>query len=180
MILFTDIDPFVLDSFIVANPELTDEYRIYDLGRLRYQEEIPRLYGIVPDFQIFANPGQAAMSVDVLGNDFERIYFDYLLNGPGFLSIMSIAMREYYRGDVLYVYLLDRTLVYDSIVESVSRFLFHRYGIESTIASTLEDVWLMRRNHSLSVNGLTNIGYDITRAYGISPKLVEDIQNGKL
>ena len=44
----------------------------------------------------------------------------------------------------------------------------------------LEDLWTIKKNNSLSINGLNNIAYDINRVLAINPKMVEDIQNGKI
>ena len=158
MIIFTDLDPFLIDQYSFGN-QLFDEYRFYDFGRMRFDPEIPKLYGIIPDYGIFSKEEIA----DYTSIEFDNRYLNYLYNGSGFLSFMSIAIREYFRGDIIYIYLVDRSP-----------------GIESTTVSMLEDLWTIKKNNSLSINGLNNIAYDINRVLAINPKMVEDIQNGKV
>ena len=176
MIVFTDIDPMIIDSFITQY-ELFDEYRIYDLGRMKFEEEIPRLFGIIPqDMNIFT-PEELANYTEAA---FDSKYIQYLYNGAGFLAFMSIAMKEYYRGDVAYIYLLDRSPLRDCFIENLIKLLFGRYGIESFGVATLEDLCFAKKNNSLSINGLNNIAADINRVLTINPKMVEDIQNGNV
>lgn len=175
MIIFTDLDPFLIDQYSFGN-QLFDEYRFYDFGRMRFDPEIPKLYGIIPDYGIFSKEEIA----DYTSIEFDNRYLNYLYNGSGFLSFMSIAMREYFRGDIIYIYLVDRSPLRDCLVENLSKLLFSKYGIESTTVSMLEDLWTIKKNNSLSINGLNNIAYDINRVLAINPKMVEDIQNGKV
>ena len=175
MIVFTDLDPFLIDQYSFGN-QIFDEYRFYDFGRMKFDPEIPKMYGIIPNYEIFTKEEIA----DYTGPLFDAKYAQYLYNGAGFLAFMAIAMREYFRGDITYIYLIDRSPLRDCLVENLAKLLFERYGIESAVISMLEDLWSVKKNNSLSINGLNNIGFDINRVLAINPKMVEDIQNGKV
>lgn len=129
---------------------------------------IPKLYGVYPNFELISNEALVNYTEPIFDYEYGRY-----LDAQGFLTMMLIAGSEYYNGNRLYVYLIDRSEYRDSVIESLQKVLFIRYGISTAIVSSMEDLYSLDIDRSLSVQGLVQMGTDIERLTGIDSKLVE-------
>ena len=124
-----------------------------------YDATYPTLQGITPQYGVLSDYAILNDTEPV----FEQEYFNYLMNGPGFIPFMTIALNEYREGNILWLYQIERTPYKDSIIESIMKLLFQRYGIVSNIVSDIEDIRYMNHDMSLSVMGLAAIDSDIIK-----------------
>ena len=88
---------------------------------------------------------------------FDEAYFKYL-NSEGFDDILKIVIPEYYAGDKLHFYITNHNDFYDSVIESLEKFLKIKFGIEVEYINTMEDFYqLEMKPTSISPIGLSEI-----------------------
>ena len=169
MTIFTSLLPDTMSNYL-AYKGFTN-VRYFDIGTPR-MDNVSKLFGIIPDYGIFSKEA----TQDWSGPLFDAEYAAYLTEGPGFLSLITMAAQEYYRGDILWVYFYPSGELMECIIDDLIRLLFGRYGIESSIVNDVEDLIYLDLNNSLSINGLNIISADIERAMSISPNMIKEIE----
>jgi len=172
MIVFTDMSKEeLLESISYVNQ--SEPFSIAALNTLKIYNDIPHLFGLFPDYKMMSNEALQDTTTPL----FEQEYANYLM-GQGFLFLMTLVALEYYSGDVIHYYLISKNnFLQDSLIESLQRFLFYRYGIESCIASSAEDLYTTDLSSSFSVMGLISVCNDIDRVMQIDPRFIEGMMS---
>lgn len=167
MIIFTDISiDSIYDYWYRIRPDLWDGIVVMNINS--YDATYPPLYGILPGDGSITNEAMLAPDTD----KFDYEYGLYLLNGPGSQALYFIVANEYYGGNTLYVYQIYRSPYRDSVIESLSRLMLLRYGMESHIISDIEDLhYLNKSSTTLSIDGLVNLSEDLGRFSILYPSL---------
>lgn len=170
MIIFTDLPYQTLLWYFNENQSKFSDIRVMDIERTIMDPNIPKLYGIYPRFEYISKNALINYTEPI----FDVEYYQYL-DGPGFLSMMTIAGSEYFNGNRLHVYLIERSEYRDSVIESLQKVLFSRYGISSVLIYSQMDLFYFDTDTSFSVQGLVQISTDLERAVNIDSKYIERI-----
>jgi hypothetical protein len=122
------------------------------------------------------------MSDEAFYNDdsevFEREYFDYLNRSEAaFIDLMHIITREHIDGTALILIETSVNNQYcDSIVSSLIKYLYNRYGIKPVIVQDAEDFENIKIENSVfSPEGLMVIDNDIAALNAICPEMVSPV-----
>ena len=150
MIIFTHIAPeyFIglMGSFQLENVRNIDVYNLSSLD-VRY----PMVTALMPTIDNLSKEALAE------GNDelFEQEYFHYL-DTKASPILIPILMKEFqYGGSNLTIIEIIRSPYRDSVVFSLQKYLYIRYGIRAILFSDMEDWSDIKPSNSIfSINGL--------------------------
>lgn len=160
MIIFTHIAPeyFInmIGAYALSKIETVDVYNLMSLD-IRYH----KIESLLPSVEF--------MSEESIQNDdsdlFEYEYFRYLDSGYAFNDLMLLLVKEFEQGAThLTIIEIERSPYRDSIVSSLMKYLYIRYGIKPVLFGDLEDWGDVSVNNSIfSEEGLmrmdTNMAY---------------------
>ncbi len=159
MILFAAASPTKIMENLYMRPDADSFSEVSIRNISSYYANYPLVQGILPS--------DYGMSAEALaypeGEQFDREYFHYLLEGNGFIPFMDMAYWHYMNGTGLFIYLFENRQYDNAIVEAISRTLSVRYGIQCSIVYDPEDVLYMPKDMSLSAYGLKMIVDDFER-----------------
>lgn len=174
MIIFTPIAPEYFQSIIGLGPlAFTKQVFVYNL--LSYDVRYPKLTALIPDGSRVSE--YAYRNDDT--EEFEKEFFSYLDKDEGaFIAIMNIMLKEFQDGSNLTIIETVTNSSYcDSIVSSLIKYLYTRYGIRPIIVQETEDIENIRIENSIfSPNGLLLMDHDITALNVICPEMFADQQ----
>jgi hypothetical protein len=110
--------------------------------------------------------------------EFDINYANYILQSNGINELMK-AMMPFYEGKNIYLLVYrDNGGYFDAIIESVYKFIQHRYGVIPIMINDVEDYNFTptQYNMSMSVNGLYN--FDIDKENYVKYIAKEALHNG--
>lgn len=162
MIIFTHIAPeyFInmMGFYALSKIETIDVYNLMSLD-VRYR----KIDSLLPSVEF--------MSEEAIQNDdsdlFENEYFRYLDSGYAFNDLMLLLIKEFEKGAThLTIVEIERSPYRDSIVSSLMKYLYVRYGIKPVLLTELEDWNDVSINNSIfSEEGLMRMDANMAYIY---------------
>lgn len=172
MIVFTPIPPESFVPYLGQRGGLYNTRRIYVFNLLSYDIRFPKVSKLIPQAELMSD--FAYMNDD--SQQFEQEYFEYLdTQEPPFLDMMQILTKEYIDGlSLIIVQTSINNPFCDSIVASLIKYFYTRYGIRAvTIQDGIDLEDLKESNSIFSPAGLTIIDHDIVVINAICPNIVQ-------
>ena len=172
MIVFSPIAPeYFATQLGLGVFKYTRQMFVFNL--LSYDIRYPKVERLIPDVSRLSE--YALMNDD--SDIFEQEYFHYLLTNEGaFLDIMNIMSREYRDGSTLIIIETNMDSKFcDSVVSSLIKYIYTRYGIKASVVQRVEDLDDLRIENSIfSPQGLMTMDSDITIINNICPEMFAD------
>jgi hypothetical protein len=158
MIIFTPF-PNTKEALMQIRP---DEYHFYEYNLSSLIEAGYPLYQIVPQSQDIPEE-------ECLGTadtpDFDIQYGNFILSNPDqFFTLMRIIDPVYQDPCACVIIYIAHSPTRDVVLESLCKLIQQRYGYNSYIINTLEDLYDVRDDSTFSVRGILAMQEDSERA----------------
>ena len=163
MILFK---PFVEVPIDFINKFGLEKIITYNLSS--YIDGFPILQEIFPDNRFDGIPYDTV--------EFDSMYSNYIVeNNASFSRLMDIILPVYNYPDVLVQILISYSPYRDCIAEAIAKLIQQRYGYNCYTVNTMEDMYFVRDDSTISIPGLILLNRDLERYAAIIGPITGEI-----
>lgn len=173
MIVFSPLPPEFFQSQI-GYGALSFTKQIFVFNLMSFDVRFPKVDALIPDPSRISN--EVFLKDD--SEEFEKEYFGYLDRAePAFITIMNFMAKEYQDGSNLIIFeTIANSPFCDSVVSSLIKYLYTRYGIKPCIIQDPEDIENLKIENSVfSPQGLMLMDYDFIIVQQLYPGMFKDV-----
>lgn len=96
--------------------------------------------------------------------EFDIAYSNFITsNNRAFMEMMMPIMDTYNNPDILVQILISHSPYRDCITENLIKVIQQRYGLNSYIVNTIEDLYYISEDPDFDIDGLTRLNQDLDR-----------------